>query len=88
MRSMIKRSGPPRFPIPNARIFITILNWSSPWFIPERRSSLVYNKQVLMISLELEDELFRAVDDYNTRAVYSTGPWKQPPQCIPIDRFS
>ena len=41
-----------------------------------------------MISLELEDELFRAVDDYNTQAVYSTGPWKQPPQCIPIDRFS
>jgi hypothetical protein len=50
MRRMINRSGPPRFPIPNARIFITILNWSSPWFIPERRSNLVYNKRVLMIS--------------------------------------
>jgi hypothetical protein len=73
MRSMIKRSGPPRFPIPNARIFITILNWSSPWFIPERRSNLVYNKRVLMNSLGLEDELFRAVEDYNTRAVGLSG---------------
>jgi hypothetical protein len=27
MRRMINRSGPARFPIPNARIFITILNW-------------------------------------------------------------
>src|ERR1700722_13461678 len=28
MRRIINRSGPPRFPIPNASIFITILNWS------------------------------------------------------------
>ena len=27
MRRIINRSGPPRFPIPNASIFITILNW-------------------------------------------------------------
>ena len=91
MRSMIKRSGPPRFPIPNARIFITILNWSSPWFIPERRSNLVYKKRAFMHSLELEYVLLREAEDYNTRAWYSTGstgPWKQPPRCMPISRFS
>jgi hypothetical protein len=30
MRRMINRSGPPRFPIPNARIFIIIQYWSGP----------------------------------------------------------
>ena len=30
MRRMINKSGPPRFPIPNARVFITMLNRSGP----------------------------------------------------------
>jgi hypothetical protein len=34
MRRIINRSGPPKFPIPNASIFITILNWSDLMFIP------------------------------------------------------
>jgi hypothetical protein len=29
IRRMINKSGPPRFPIPKAKIFIFILNWSS-----------------------------------------------------------
>jgi len=59
MRRMISRSGPPRFPIPNARIFITILNCRVPWFIPENRRILLYNKPMLMISVEPGDELLR-----------------------------
>ena len=42
MRRMINRSGPPRFPIPNARIFITILNWSGPMLYSPEPAHIVY----------------------------------------------
>jgi hypothetical protein len=64
MRRMINRSGPPRFPIPNARIFITILNSSEPTIYSREPPKSFPNKPMLMISVEPEDELFRAVDDY------------------------
>jgi hypothetical protein len=37
MRRIINRSGPPRFPIPDASIFISNLNWSGLLFIPYHR---------------------------------------------------
>jgi hypothetical protein len=42
MRRMINRSGPPRFPIPNARIFITILNWSGPMLYSPEPADILY----------------------------------------------
>jgi len=41
MRRIINRSGPPRFPIPNASIFITILNWLNLMFYSSR-SAYIY----------------------------------------------
>ena len=41
MRRIINRSGPPRLPIPNASIFITILNWLSLMFYSSR-SAYIY----------------------------------------------
>ncbi len=41
MRRIINRSGPPRFPIPNASIFITILNWLSLMFYSSRSAIYV-----------------------------------------------
>ena len=42
IRRMINRSGPPRFPIPNARIFITILNWLSPMLYSPEPAHIFY----------------------------------------------
>jgi hypothetical protein len=53
MRRMINRSGPPRFPIPNARIFITILNWSGPMlYSPRTGEYSLYNAQIALYDLE------------------------------------
>ena len=43
MRRIINRSGPPRFPIPSASIFITILNWLGLMFYSSR-SAYIYFK--------------------------------------------
>jgi hypothetical protein len=42
MRRIINRSGPPRFPIPNASIFITILNWSGLMFYSSRSAYIFF----------------------------------------------
>jgi hypothetical protein len=53
MRRMINRSGPPRLPIPNARIFITILNWSGPMlYSPRTGGYSLYNAQITLYDLE------------------------------------
>jgi hypothetical protein len=50
---MINRSGPPRFPIPNARIFITILNWLGHMlYSPEPEHILIYCNRSLLYDLE------------------------------------
>jgi hypothetical protein len=43
MRRMINKSGPPRFPIPNASIFITIFNWLVPCFYSPKRRIFFWN---------------------------------------------
>jgi hypothetical protein len=52
MRRMINRSGPPRFPIPNARIFITVLNWLGPMLYSPDRRIFLYNAQIALCDLE------------------------------------
>ena len=42
MRRIINRSGPPRFPIPNASIFITILNWLGLMFYSSRSAYICF----------------------------------------------
>jgi hypothetical protein len=42
MRRIINRSGPPRFPIPNASIFITILNWLGFMFYSSRSAYICF----------------------------------------------
>jgi hypothetical protein len=41
IRRIINRSGPPRFPIPNASVFITILNWLGLMFYSSRSTYIV-----------------------------------------------
>jgi hypothetical protein len=43
MRRIINRSVPPRFPIPNASMFITILDWSGLMFYSSRSAYIVFN---------------------------------------------
>jgi hypothetical protein len=42
MTRIINRSGPPRFPIPNASIFITILNWLGRSFYSSRSAYICF----------------------------------------------
>ena len=42
MRRIINRSGPPRLPIPNASIFITILNWLGLMFYSSRSAYICF----------------------------------------------
>ena len=66
IRRMINKSGPPRFPIPKAKIFIFILNWSSSvifqrtakFFLVHR---LAYNRDVVAFKMGRRSGLGRTV---------------------------
>jgi hypothetical protein len=46
MRRMTNRSGPPRFPLANARIFITLLNGLDPMIDSQNAANLLVNDKV------------------------------------------